>query len=280
VDWLGETGRVTDYLELNGEPLGDVDPGLLRAVGYGHFSSLQVRAGRVRGLPFHVERIDRASVELFGMGVDDGRLRAALRGALERAGRADASVRITAFTRDRAQLDRGLAVEPDLLVAVSEPIEPTTSSPRLLALEHERPVPHLKHTGTFPLVYYARRARLAGHDDALFFDRAGNVSEASVWNICLAVDGTIVWPEAAVLPGIALQVLQAGLAATGTPSETRPVPLTELGSFDAAYLTNSIDPALPVAAITTPAGTTVYRTDAVSAELIRKAYEAVPPDRV
>jgi branched-subunit amino acid aminotransferase/4-amino-4-deoxychorismate lyase len=114
----------------------------------------------------------------------------------------------------------------------------------------------------------------------LFYDRAGHVAEASIWNVCFAQAGRIVWPAAAVLPGITLQVLQAGLAATGTPSETRPVPLDELADFDAAYLTNSIDPALPVAAITTPAGTTSYQPDATSAALIEKAYEAISAETI
>jgi len=271
---------VTDYLELDGVPLDRIDPGLLRATSYAHFTSMQIRGGRVRGLPFHVERLDRSSVELFGHGVPAERWRSYVRSALERAGVADASVRVTAFTRDRAKVDQGIAVPPELLVTVSAPIEPTARPPRLLAFEHERPVPHLKHTGTFSLSYYGRAAKLAGHDDALFYDRAGHVSEASIWNVCFAQAGRIVWPEAAVLPGITLQVLQAGLAATGTPSETRPVPLDELATFDAAYLTNSIDPALPIAAITTAAGTTSYQPDPTSTDLIEKAYEAVPPEAI
>ncbi len=267
---------MTDYLELDGEPLDRIDPGLLRATSYAHFTSMQVRGGRVRGLPFHVERLDRSSVELFGHGVPAERWRSYVRSALERAGVADASVRITAFTRDRAKVD----LAPELLVTVSEPIEPTGQPPRLLAIEHERPVPHLKHTGTFSLSYYGCVAKLAGHDDALFYDRAGHVSEASIWNVCFAQAGRIIWPEASVLPGITLQVLQAGLAATGTPSETRPVPLDELGDFDAAYLTNSIDPALPIAAITTPTGTTSYQPDPTSTALIEKAYEAMPAEAI
>ncbi|WP_166665292.1 aminotransferase class IV [Kribbella caucasensis] len=267
---------MTDYLELDGEPLDRVDPGLLRAISSGHFTSMQVRGGLVRGLPFHVERLDRSSVELFGHGVPAERWRSYVRSALERAGVADASVRITAFTRDRAKVDQGIAVAPELLVTVSAPIASTGRPLRLLAVEHERPVPHLKHTGSFSLSYYGRAAKLDGHDDALFYDRAGHVSEASIWNICFAQAGRIVWPEAAVLPGITMQVLQAGLAATGTPSETRPVPLDELATYDAAYLTNSIDPALPVAAITTPAGTTSYQPDPTSTAQIEKAYKAKP----
>jgi branched-subunit amino acid aminotransferase/4-amino-4-deoxychorismate lyase len=175
---------VTDYLELDGEPVDRIDPGLLRATSYGHFTSMQVRGGRVRGLPFHVERLDRSSVELFGRGVPAERWRSYVRSALERAGVADASVRITAFTRGGR-------------------------APR----DHDASPPG----GT-------RRHR--------------------------------------------------------HPSETRPVPLDELADFDAAYLTNSIDPALPIAAITTPTGTTSYQPDPTSTAQIEKAYEAMPPEAI
>ena len=280
MDWFGQTRGVTDYLQLNDAPVESVEPGLLRATSYGHFTSMQVRGGRVRGLDLHVERLDRSSLELFGEGVPADRVLSYLRLALDRADTADLSIRVNAFTRERAKLDAGIPVSPELLITVTDPLEPTPDPPRLLAVEHERVVPRVKHTGTFPLVYFGRQAHLAGYDDALFYDRAGNVSEASIWNVCFGTEGRIVWPAAAVLPGITMLTLQAGLAATGVRSETVPVPLTELASYDAAYLTNSIDPALPVASITTPAGTTEYTADPASAGLIAAAFEAVPPQEI
>ncbi|TDU89893.1 branched-subunit amino acid aminotransferase/4-amino-4-deoxychorismate lyase [Kribbella voronezhensis] len=265
---------MTENLELNGVPLESLPATLLRATSYGHFTSLQVRDGRVRGLAQHLERLDRSSRELFGHGLSADRVLETLRAALDRAWSADVSVRINAFS----QAGTGKPVEPDLLVTVSDPVAPTTTPPRLLAFEHERPVPHLKHTGTFSLTYYARQARLASYDDALFYDRSGNVSEASIWNICFAMADRIIWPEAAVLPGITMLTLQAGLETLGVARETVPVPLGTVADYGAAYLTNSIDPALPVASITTPAGTTQYKPDPASADLIARGYAAIPLD--
>jgi hypothetical protein len=74
--------------------------------------------------------------------------------------------------------------------------------------------------------------------------------------------------------------LQAGLDALTVARETVDIPLTALAGYDAAYLTNSIDPALPVASITTPAGTTRYKPDPVSADLLTRAYEAIPPQTI
>jgi branched-subunit amino acid aminotransferase/4-amino-4-deoxychorismate lyase len=273
VDCFPQTEGVTENLELNGVPLESVPPALLPAINYGHFTSMQIRDRQVRGLARHLERLDRSSQELFGRGVSADRVLSVLRTALDRAPSPDASVRINAFTRGRD-------LDVDLLVTVSDPIEPTPTAPRLLAFDHERPVPHLKHTGTFSLTYYGRQANLAGYDDALFFDRSGNVSEAAIWNICFATGDRIVWPDAAVLPGITMLTLQAGLDTLAVARETIPVPLTTLAGYDAAYLTNSIDPALPVASITTPAGTTTYTTHTHSADLIAKAYATIPLDPI
>lgn len=271
---------MTHLVQLNGSPLDLDDPGLLTATSYGHFTSMQVRDGRVRGLDLHLDRLDRSSRELFGRSVPSDRVLTYLRTALARSASGDQSIRVTAFSRDRAFIS-GTPVEPELLITVTDPVEPTSEPPRLLAVEHERAAPHLKHTGTFSLVHEIRRARLAGYDDALFHDRTGHISEASIWNICfVADDGHLVWPAAPSLPGITQLTLQAGLDVLDVARETVDIPLTALGAYRAAYLTNSIDPALPVASISTPAGTTQYRPDSASAALIAAAYAAMPTQQI
>ena len=242
-----------DSLLLNGEPLPIVTSELLRATSYGHFSSLQVRDGRVDGLDLHFERLDRSSREVFGLPLDADRVRKDLRTALAEA--RDCSLRVNVFSLDG---------ELDLLIRRSAPVEPGTTPLRLRPVQHQRALPHLKHTGTFDLIYHARQAAAAGYDDALFHNAAGEVSEASIWNICFARGATIVFPEAPVLAGIRQQVLQRGLKSF----ETQRVLLGELGSYDAAYLTNSIDPALPVAAI----GEVTYAPHPESAQTIAAAY--------
>jgi hypothetical protein len=74
--------------------------------------------------------------------------------------------------------------------------------------------------------------------------------------------------------------LQAGLDALNVARETVDIPLTALGDYRAAYLTNSIDPALPVASIATSSGTTQYGVDPGSADQIAKAYQAVPLQQI
>ena len=253
---------MSDFLLLDGALLRLVDPRLLRATSYGHFTSMQVRDGQVDGLDLHFERLDRSTREVFGRPLPEDRVRADLRAALDQAGSGDLSIRVNVFTDD----------ELHLLTRVGPPTAPGTQPLRLLAYQHERAVPHLKHTGTFDLTYHARAAKQAGYDDAVFHTATGELSEASIWNICFARGPHLVFPAAPTLPGIRQQVLQRGLESF----DTAPIPLADLPTYDAAYLTNSIDPALPVASITTAAGTTTYAPHPTSATTITKAYASLP----
>jgi branched-subunit amino acid aminotransferase/4-amino-4-deoxychorismate lyase len=254
--------RMSEQLLLNGAPLPTVDPVLLRATSFGHFTSMQVRGGQVDGLDLHFDRLDRSTREVFGQPLPADRVRADLRAALDHAGSGDLSLRVNVFA----------TTDVSLLIRIGPPVQPGADPVRLLAFEHERSVPHLKHTGTFDLTYYARKAKQSGYDDALFHTTSGEVSEASIWNICFARGTQLVFPSAPVLPGIRQQILQRGLHTYSTA----PVLLTDLPTYDAAYLTNSIDPALPVASI----NTTTYEPHPESAELIAKAYATQPPQTI
>ena len=248
---------MSDFLLLDGTRSPAVDATLLRATAYGHFTSMQVRDGHVDGLDLHFERLDRSTREVFGQPMPEDRVRRDLQAALEQAGTGDLSIRVNVFATD----------ELHLLTRVGPPVPAGAEPLRLLAFQHERGVPHLKHTGTFDLTFYARKAEVSGYDDAVFHTATGEISEASIWNICFARGTTIVFPSAPVLAGIRQQTLQRGL----TTFDTIPVSLTDLPSYDAAYLTNSIDPALPVASITTGRDTTSFAPHPESAKLIATA---------
>lgn len=257
---------MSEWIEVNGRPFGVEHSWLLRATAYGHFSSMQVRSGRVRGLGLHLSRLDRASQALFGHGLEPDRVREYLAGALGRSGTTDCSARVSVHSQDQAELDVVVTLGPKA-DASAEPIA-------LHATTYQRELPHLKHTNTLGLIHQRRLAEQAGAEDALFVGADGLVSEASVWNIWF-YDGTgFVRPRAAALDGITQQLVLAVLRRRGVPVEDRPVPLTEAGSFAAAYLTNSIDPARPVGSIDD------HRYDAhpEAAALLTAAYESNPWD--
>jgi branched-subunit amino acid aminotransferase/4-amino-4-deoxychorismate lyase len=120
---------VTHLVQLNDSPLALDDPALLSATSYGHFTSMQVRDGKVRGLDLHLDRLDRSSRELFGHGVAADRVLTYLRTALASSPSGNLSIRVNAFSRDRAFVD-GIPVEPDLLLTMPRRISSTPAPSR------------------------------------------------------------------------------------------------------------------------------------------------------
>ncbi|OUL07146.1 hypothetical protein B0X78_19745, partial [bacterium AM6] len=66
---------------------------------YGHFTSLQARGNAVQGLDLHLQRLAKATQELFGSGLDIAQVQAWMAQALQQAGQVDASMRVTVFSR-------------------------------------------------------------------------------------------------------------------------------------------------------------------------------------
>lgn len=223
------------YLSCNGQPMETgLTPTLL--VNYGHFTSLQVRAGAVQGWELHLQRLQQGSRELFGTALDAGQLQQWLVQALQAFALEDASLRITVFSR---QFDFRQPLQPvpvDVLVAVAPPASVPMLPRRVCSVPYQRELPHLKHVGTFALFQHRRQALQAGYDDALFVDAQGRVSEGTTWNVAFARNGEVVWPQAPALRGTHERLLQAGWG--GSPT-LAPVALEQLGGFDAAIGLNA-----------------------------------------
>jgi len=259
---------VPPRFELNGDPLGP-DAALAGSVSYGHFTAMQVRAGRVRGLAFHLERLAASTRLLFGTDLDTDLVRSHVRQAI--ADDPALSVRVVVLTRSFDE-----PMTPDILVRTGPPHEPDPAPLRLRTVRYQRDLPQVKHLGTFGLIHEARQARLAGFDDALFVDPAGRISEASIWNAAFLAGDTVVWPDAAVLPGITMLVQREALRRLGVPQETREVRPADLRGFDAMVLTNSETPGRAVTAVDDLVLPPADRAVALFAE----AYATVPWDKI
>src|SRR5260370_21707997 len=115
---------------------------------FGHFTAMQVRARRARGLQHHVARLDAANRELFGVGLDEQVVRSHIRHALGED-IADASVRVHLYEGGD---------QPSLMVTV-RPAGAMPPAPwRLRSVPYQRPVAHIKHTADFGQRYYQRPA--------------------------------------------------------------------------------------------------------------------------
>lgn len=228
---------------------------------YGHITMLQMRRGMVRGLEHHLRRLDGANRELFGRPLAAGRVIDSLK--VVAAERPDATVRVNVF--------EGAAYE-NIMVTATAPVEPEWRPARFSLVPFERDLPHLKHVGGFGLLLRQRRAAEEGYDGAVFFDRHGQVSEATLWNVGFFRDEAVIWPSAGSLRGVTQIIIDEGLAAMGLASRYEPVWVDALGRYEAAFLSNSATYGRPLGAI----GDVRFETSPSATEVIRAAYERTP----
>jgi branched-subunit amino acid aminotransferase/4-amino-4-deoxychorismate lyase len=259
-------------VELNGRAPDLAQLHRIATGNYGHYTSLQVRDQRVRGLALHLSRLADGAEELFGhrIGVaEEHRLLELIRHALGPV--PDASVRVT-FVPGADEL-----APPDVLVSVSEPASDEPGPPlRVQTVRYERELPEHKHRATMGLHYRTREARLAGFDDALCVGRDGLVREGTSWNVAFW-DGTqVVWPAAPMLRGVTMVLLQLAMSMNGIPWDLRPVDAEELSGFAAAAAVSSRQPAQPIASI----DELPLKDDGVLGETLRAAWATVPWDEL
>jgi branched-subunit amino acid aminotransferase/4-amino-4-deoxychorismate lyase len=262
-------------IELNGGLAQVEDLRYLVQTNYGHFSAMRVENGGVRGLDLHLDRLDQATRELFGIALDRGRVRDYLRHAIDGDAR-PLSLRVNVFSRALNRERMTVPAQPDVLVTTAAAAPPPLTPLRVKSFRYARDLPQIKHVGTFPLFHYRRLAQQAGFDDALFADDAGRISEGSIWNIGFHDGNGIVWPQAAQLGGVSMQLLQTGLARSGVASTTRLVYLRDIATLRGAFFTNA---SIPVRTITR-IDETEFAVDEALMATVQQCYESNPWQRV
>lgn len=261
--------------EINGKPAALGDLRRLAATNYGHFTAMRVVDGKVRGLPFHLDRLKRSTLELFGSELDIAFVRDCLRNAID-GETGPLSVRANIFSRAYDRERPSAPVGADVLVMVNSAGHLSNKPLRLKSFHYERELPHVKHVGTFPLFQHRRLAQQAGFDDALFVDRNDRVSEGSIWNVGFFDGEGVVWPDARQLEGVSKQVMQMGLTQRGVPSRKQSVPLSAVGKYRTAFFTNSSQPVRAIACI----DDTEFTVDAEFIALLAGCYDSVPDERI
>ncbi|MGQ4511108.1 aminotransferase class IV [Streptomyces sp. DW26H14] len=259
------------HIEINGLDASAEEIHRVATRNHGHFTSMQVRGGAVRGLELHLRRLETASRELFGAVESDGdRVRALIRHALRDV--RDASVRVSVVSR------AGAPASADVMVAVSDPVSDVPKPAlRVRTVTYERELPHLKHLATLGLIHHRLLAQRAGFDDVLFLGRDGYVREGSIWNVAFWDGERVLWPDAEVLPGITMLLLRSALDKIGVPWSTRRLTADALPSLRAAAATYSHCPAQPLASIDHTAFT---GDDGELAAALNTAWAEVPWDFV
>lgn len=252
--------------QLDGTPATAADLRALAFAGLGHFTTMRVESGGVRGLGLHLARLVHDSRALFDAELDLDVVRARIRSAIADEP-AVVLVRVTVFDPALTLERPGADAAPRILVSPRPASTGAVAPLRLRSTRFGRETPEIKHTGLFGALYQRRLAQRAGFDDAVFIDDAGQLSEGPTWNIGFIRGDAVVWADGDALPGITR-------ALVGGTSE--PVSLAHLPRLDAAFATSSGVGIRPIASID---GHT-WETDHPVFDQLRAAYAAVPLERL
>jgi branched-subunit amino acid aminotransferase/4-amino-4-deoxychorismate lyase len=214
-----------DRTEIDGAPATPEDLERVTSA-YGHFTAMQVRGEATRGLDLHLRRLANTNRERFGAELDRDRLRALIRHALD--GTQDASVRI--YFHDASP-------EPRIVVTVKPPAE-LPSPQRLRSVRYQRPDAHVKHVVT-EQGRYREEVQRQGYDEALLTSDHGIVSETSMTNIGFFHGDAVVWPDAPLLRGVTMQLLEERLFARGVVVRRERIRVGDVGRLGGAFLSNA-----------------------------------------
>ncbi|QDY77214.1 aminotransferase class IV family protein [Streptomyces qinzhouensis] len=257
---------------LNGRPATASELAPLAFAGHAHFTAIQVRDRRIRGLDLHLDRLRSASEELYGRALPDDRIRELLRAAVA-GGPADLSLTVTVYSAEGEFTPSDPDADLHVLVSTAPPANGPRGPLSLATVPYERPLPGIKHVGEIAKTYYPRRVAPLGFDDAAFLDSRGRFSEASIWNLVFWDGTSVVWPVAEMLRGTMMGTVRRQLDHLGVPQTDREVTPADLTSLAGAAVLNSWTPAVPVHRIAaTPLPAAV---DFIA--LLHRAHQAEPP---
>lgn len=229
---------------MNGLPASTDDLKTLALTNYGHFTSMRVDDGRVRGLSLHMARLSRDSREVFDTELDtEYVLYLAHKAAAQLTG--SYVMRITVFDPTLEMGHPGIKADPKILItsrpAAALPLQPL----RIQSFHYVRGIPQVKHVSIMGALTCRRKAQINGYDDAVFMNSEGLVTEGATWNIGFIDGDRVIWPKGDILPG----VTTALLADVYSPAFTAHVNIAEVHGMDAAFATNTSIGVRPIIAI-------------------------------
>ena len=243
----------------------------LAFAGFAHFTAMQVREGKVRGLDLHLERLRSASMAMFGNSHADADIRDFLRSAVD-AGPSDLSLTATMFSRSGEFTARGASNDPAILVRTSPACSGPTGPLTLEVVNHQRSWADVKHVGESMKTHALRQAAERGLDDAAFVDEQGRIAEATIWNLAFWDGDSVIWPKADILRGITMQIVERQLEKIGVGSRIEEIHLEDIKRISGAALMNSWTPCVPVRSI----GSIDVPTSDEFAKKLHAAYQAEP----
>ena len=254
--------------ELNGSPASVEDLKALALTNFGHFTSMRVEEGGVRGLELHMARLIRDSRKLFDASPDEENVHEYIRQVVGTTG--IHTVRVTIFDPNLELGTPGKKAETHVLVTTREagnlPLPPLS----VQSVSYVREMPAIKHIALFGTLWHRRAAQLNGFNDALFVDGQSVISEGATWNIGFFDGDNVIWPNVDVLEGVTMDLLKGAHKKT-IGSQVR---LADLRHMEAAFATNA---AIGVRAIKL-IDDVVFPDEHPIIDALREEYSEILPD--
>jgi branched-subunit amino acid aminotransferase/4-amino-4-deoxychorismate lyase len=234
-------------LQLNGRDVTAAELGSLAFANYGHFTSMRVQQGAVPGLGLHLDRLRHDCAVLFDTDLDVDTVRAQLRQAVTGL-EGPLIVRVTVFDPGLELAHPGADATPQILIS-GRPAAGSVLPLRLASMRYTRDLPAVKHVGLFATMLARRAAQRRGADDVVFVEPDGRVTEGATWNIGFLDGDRVVWPEADVLPGVTMRLLNGLLDRAGTPARSQLLTLDTIDGLTGAFATNVSVGVRPISSI-------------------------------
>ncbi|MEU8901291.1 aminotransferase class IV [Nocardia sp. NPDC048505] len=260
-------------MDIKGDAFTEAELVTLGLVGLSHFTSMLVEDHAVRGWSLHLERLQRDCRRIFATELDLDHVRDLVLDAAPADG-APVVMRLTVFDPALQLGHPGAPAHPRTLITM-RPAPPPVSSPlRLQSMIASRDQPRLKHGGLFAQLLHRADVQRAGYDDVLLADRDGTISEAATSNIAVIDhDGRLIWPEADVLAGITMQLLNR---VRDTEVVTKKIAVADLSAYATVVATNAAVGVRPIASIDDKA----LPIDDELVTRLRADYESIPPQSI
>jgi len=223
------------------------------------FETLKTRAGRIRFLEEHLDRMELAA-RLLTFPFDRVVVREALIATAQRLTAPVSRLRLTLSRGAFTGLQLPPAAQGRFFILARPYIEPTASertagtvcviapNRRVNPLSH---LPQMKRGNYIDCLYAADFARRRGAREALFVSAEGCVLEGATSNLFALQGDTLVTPPAGelVLAGIMRRQVLGAAAGLGLEVKEHDLLLDELFAADEVFLSNSLIDLLPVSQI-------------------------------
>lgn len=224
--------------------------------GFGLFETMRAYHGQVFRLDRHLRRLTR-SAEILGLAEGIPDLTGAVRETIRVNRLSDARIRITVSIGEGGMVpDPGTCRKPTVLILAgpyqpySEPVyergfEVITSSIRR---NSQSPLSRLKSANYLESLLAKQEAKKTGADEALCLNEKGLVAEASMSNIFLVCDGSLLTPkeDSGILPGITRETVLELADRLKIGFSERDISPEEAFQAEEAFLTNSLLEIMPL----------------------------------